>query len=116
MKTIPLDMLYSSDLERAVQTAEAINKYQKTPLQIHKDIRLRERKMGKYEGTFSSDVKKIAADLNIKYADYCNSDNEFECEEAMVARFTEWFTESVISSVAEHVGITSHGAFIRSLV
>jgi Fructose-2,6-bisphosphatase len=54
LKDIKFDVIYSSDLKRAVQTSEIINKINKFKSSIILDSRLREQYMGDWEGKKSS--------------------------------------------------------------
>jgi broad specificity phosphatase PhoE len=54
LKDIKFDVIYSSDLKRAIQTSEIINKINKFKSSIILDSRLREQNMGDWEGKKSS--------------------------------------------------------------
>ncbi len=53
-RTVRIDALYSSDLKRAMLTAEAIRRYQ--PLELHTLFDLREINVGPWEARFFADV------------------------------------------------------------
>ena len=53
-RDIPVDVLYSSDLKRAMLTAEAIRRYR--PLELHTLFDLREINVGPWEARFFADV------------------------------------------------------------
>ena len=57
LKAINFDLIYSSDLERAAETARIINAHREIPIRY--DQRLRERDAGKYSGLTLSEIAKI---------------------------------------------------------
>lgn len=60
-----IDAIYSSDLQRAVDTAEAIAGYHGLP--VHTDCRLREAAFGEWEGLTVSEIKERYPDLYERY-------------------------------------------------
>jgi alpha-ribazole phosphatase len=65
LKDLTFDVIYSSDLSRAHETAKAINKYHK--MDIVKDERLRERSFGCFEGHTSEETGEKFPELKEKY-------------------------------------------------
>ena len=53
-RTVKIDALYSSDLKRAMLTAEAIRRYR--PMELHTSFELREINVGPWEARFFADV------------------------------------------------------------
>lgn len=64
-KDIMVDAIYSSDLQRAFNTAEPIALA--TQLQITQDARLRERHFGDFEGKTWSDIDEHSPEVSIKW-------------------------------------------------
>lgn len=117
MQSIPLDMIRSSDMERARHTADAICKYQNSSLTVEQDKRLRERHMWTFEGTLSSDLKRLAAESGMSRSDYYNISDIIEHDDWMISRFKERLNDKVFTgSDLQHVCVVSHGSFIRTIV
>lgn len=102
------DVIYSSDLKRAKETAEAITK--KVDIQIHSDKRLRERHGGQIEGTTEADRLK-------KWGDNWRAlDLDIETGEEMSARGMEFLEDIIEKHRDENVLIVSHGAFLKQIL
>ncbi|NOU94121.1 histidine phosphatase family protein [Paenibacillus sp. LMG 31456] len=98
------DILISSDLLRAQETAQIISQLLKKPVQL--DKRLRERSFGQLEGT--TEQERIdrwgsgweSLDLNV------------ETLEHMLVRSTELMHELVVRYSGQKILLVSHGTFI----
>ena len=75
-----IDYIFSSDLIRAVDTANEIMKYHPN-LILNKDIRIRERSFGSLEGTSSSGI------------DWNNPPKEFEQNDSLRNRVSEFLSD-----------------------
>src|SRR5699024_156997 len=103
------NVIYSSDLKRAKQTAETIAKRIKD-IDIHLDARLRERHGGQIEGTRVEErVEKwgenwIGLDLGMKTG------------EEIIAGGMACLEEIIANHQDENILIVSHGAFIKQIL
>lgn len=103
------DVIYSSDLQRAKQTAEAIGE-RNGNIQIHLDPRLRERGGGQIEGT--TEAERIA----MWGTDWKKLDVGMEKVESMVERGSSFLEEVVREHPGKNILIVTHGAFIKHLL
>lgn len=114
-KEHPVDVLYSSDLLRAYQTAEPIGKALGLP--IHKDTGLREIKAGEWEGiSFDDMAVQYPKEAEIWVSDIGRS----RCPGGeSVAELTERIAGAVRRIAEKHDGqtvcITTHATPIRAL-
>lgn len=102
------DVIYSSDLQRAKQTAEAIGKYRH--MQVHLDERLRERNGGQIEGTTEAER------LSKWGADWRELELGMENAGSVVERGTSFLEEVIRKHPDENILIVTHGAFIKYLL
>lgn len=103
------DIIYSSDLLRAKQTAEAIAERYGN-IQIHLDTRLRERSGGQIEGT--TEEERL-----IKWGpDWRDLDLGMESADSVVERGTAFLDEVIRNHPDENILIVTHGAFIKYLL
>ncbi|NLJ74818.1 MAG: histidine phosphatase family protein [Firmicutes bacterium] len=105
--------VYSSDLSRAVWTAEAISGHHGlTPIQ---DQRIREMSFGVWEGMTREEIKQKFPD--IFYARYRDSMNTRvpggELPHEVVERFHAFLNELIKTHVSETVVVVSHGGCLR---
>ncbi|WP_077324226.1 histidine phosphatase family protein [Virgibacillus siamensis] len=102
------DIVYSSDLLRAKQTAEII--VDKIEVPLHLDPRLRERGGGLIEGTTEEErVKKWGPNWR-------ELDMGFETNENIISRGMSFIEEISDKHVDKRVLVVSHGAFIKRLL
>lgn len=98
-----IDVCYSSDLNRAMQTAQEIVKFHPS-LPIVTDERLRERYFGSFQGqTFPENID-----------DFTPSD-EIETPQAMAIRLNNFLKEISLKHTNDTILIVSHGFTIRTL-
>lgn len=115
LKKLPVDALYSSDMLRAIQTAEILNKDYKLPLRIKKE--LREIDFGGLEGKsneyivehyreFRSKLHKLKEDL--PYPDGENGQDVLERAMPVIG--------DIVHSGKKNIVIVTHGGVIRVLL
>ncbi|PEY37281.1 histidine phosphatase family protein [Bacillus cereus] len=103
------DFIYSSDLFRARQTAEAIEKNIEN-IEIHLDPRLREVSGGKIEGT-TEDERILKWGNNWRELDL-----GIESADSVKARALPFIEEITYKHPNKNILIVSHGAFIKHLL
>ncbi|KAJ7706979.1 histidine phosphatase superfamily [Mycena rosella] len=112
LRSVSFDAAYSSDLVRALKTAQIILEHRED-IEIRKEEALRERFMGDLQG------KKPEGGL--KYA--AAQDATVEPAEAIVARAVGWWTKAILQRTLAlpprdtpyNVLVTSHGGWIGAL-
>ncbi|WP_050613857.1 histidine phosphatase family protein [Bacillus testis] len=103
------DVLYSSDLLRAKQTAELIAA-KLPPLEIHYDSRLREASGGLIEGTIESErISKWGPDWR-------TMDLGMEPADQVAARGIAAMDDIVKAHQGQNILVVTHGAFIKHLL
>lgn len=115
LQDVPFDVVYSSPLIRARQTAEILRGKREIPVYI--DDRLQEMGFGRYEGT---DIQKAGSDSTDKLHDFIRHPERYKAEDgedfSQVIERAKAFIEEVLVGLErqyETVMITAHGAFIR---
>ncbi len=114
-KDHPVDVIYSSDLLRAYQTAVPISKALSLP--IHKDTGLREIKAGEWEGMSFDDLVK---DYPEEFSVWVNDVGRSRCPGGeSVVELTERVSGAVRRIAEKHDGqtvcITTHATPIRAM-
>jgi broad specificity phosphatase PhoE len=108
--------IYSSDLSRALATAEPLAKLKGLP--IHRDARLRELNLGVFQGLTHDEIRMKYPDeekgMEADYMDYVVP--EGESRRAMQARAYDVWQEIVTHEPNEPIAIFSHGGTIRLLL
>jgi len=115
-KDVPVAALYSSDLSRAVETAQAITKYH--PLQVITDPRLREMNMGAWEKNFlgnhihyrPDEVEKFSNDLENWHAEGSESSAQ------VTARAMAALKDIAEANDGKIVAAVSHGITTRCII
>lgn len=115
LKDTHFDFLYSSDLDRAYETAEAVNKYHN--LEIIKDESFREINGGKWEDVPWDDLPVLFPE---SYEKWLNNPIETQMPDGeTMVEFNERLILGIHKLIARHEGkticIASHGTAIRSL-
>ena len=113
LKEIPFDMIYSSDLPRAVKSAEIIQSQLQTPCPLESIPDLREWQLGKLEGLkiatlnaiYPQQIKAFRSNL----AQFDTKMFEAESLYSTIQR-TIQFIKSLKGSTAENILIVGHGA------
>lgn len=106
--------LYSSDLHRAVQTAEAIARKSGHPIQT--DARLREKDYGDFEGLTMAEVRERYPEESARMA----SDEDFvipggESRRQTSRRVVECIEEIAARHTGRRVLVVAHGGVLSSL-
>ena len=115
-KDINFDLIFSSDLMRAIRTAEIIAFERKLAIQATEV--LRERYYGKLEGkeykaveTYRQLLSKLKAeDLQVK------ENNEIEDDESIIARVITFLRETAITNPKKTILVVTHGGIIRTFL
>lgn len=101
------DVLYSSDLSRARQTAEAIAR--RVGLPIRTDPELREQGQGKREGLLLEDAKRLYPDPNAPEVGR-------ETQEALRERAVRAFEKIRDAHPGQRILVVAHGALMASFL
>ncbi|KAK7038159.1 phosphoglycerate mutase-like protein [Favolaschia claudopus] len=115
LRSVRFDAAYSSDLVRAVKTAEIILEHQ-TDIEIRREEALRERFLGSLQGT------KIGAGIQARVAR--RDDETVERQEVFSARAVQWWKKAILQrtralprrETVYNVLVTSHGGWIMTLL
>ncbi|MCL4348238.1 MAG: histidine phosphatase family protein, partial [Candidatus Thermoplasmatota archaeon] len=107
LKAINFDLIYSSDLGRAAETARIINAHREIPIRY--DQRLRERDAGKYSGLTLSEIAKIKG-VDLTISKYVSDDilEGIEPLSQLISRVTE-FIDHLMNSKFKRCLIIGHG-------
>jgi broad specificity phosphatase PhoE len=113
---VQFDAIYSSDLKRAIQTAEIISSYQKG-LQISIDKQLREIHMGVFHTSSEDEIKKDYPEF---YNEFLKRETDFrypsgESGEEVLTRILN-FLEPIKYKKFNNICIVCHGGIIRSVI
>lgn len=112
-----IDVLYSSDLQRAIDTAAPLAKAR--GLDVHTRDDLREISMGEWEGMHSDDIQSGYPELWARLYDH---DEDLprgvtgETFAGVAARMRAALDEIVAAHAGKRVGIVSHGGSLRALL
>ena len=107
-----IDVLYSSDLARARETAEIVAA--KLGLEVQVDPRLRERSFGSWEGLTMLEIEERFADSHRRWrAGEGAGADDAEAFEDFFARVTEFLADVLRLHPDEEVLVISHGGSIR---
>ncbi len=109
------DVLYSSDLGRAVQTAEAIS--EQLGLEINLDVRLRERNLGILQGLT---IERFREEKNEEYEQFRSSDPDYVIPDGESIREMHERAVSCLFDISDkHKGqkiiIVAHGGILDSI-
>ena len=111
-----IDAVYSSDLSRAVKTAEAIAHHHGLTPKL--DPRIREMSFGVWEGMTRDEIKQTFPD--VFYARYNDSMNTRipggELPYEVVERFREFLDELIRTHPNETIVVVSHGGSLRFVI
>jgi broad specificity phosphatase PhoE len=113
LKDVDFDEIYSSDLRRAQETAEAIAKNKNKKVKL--DNSIREVHYGKYHGQFSkvqqqveAAIKLLAEEEKMKY-----QFEDMEIEENAVDRFTKFIKKITNENSGKTIAVVNHGKIMR---
>jgi len=111
-----IDVIYSSDLARAQQTAQAVAGATGAPL--HTLVSLRERHFGAFQGRSFADIQAIAADQAERWRRRVPDWEPPGGGESLLS-FQERITQAVSALAAEnmgkHIGVFTHGGVLDVL-
>lgn len=112
-EVINIDVIYTSDLGRAKETALSIA--QKYNLEVNIDLNLRERYFGKFEGLKAKEVQLLYGDFDILK---CNESNIYDIEtyESLKSRVYNSIYNICKNHINNNIVIVSHGAVINSFL
>jgi len=120
LKNVPLEIIYSSDLERARDTATKVSSKMRLEI-LHTDF-LRENSFGEAEGLLYTEVKeKFGLELWENYrsmsdAHYSVGFPGGETKEQSVTRVLNLFKKIISEGKYAQIGISTHGGIIRNLI
>jgi probable phosphoglycerate mutase len=123
IKHLPFDAVYSSDLPRAVATAQILTKHLK--IELHTSKLLRERDAGPVEGTTAADRAttphihdQFNAYLQLKSANKWGKKPfpNFESNQEVALRFEAELTRIAARQPNHHVLVVAHGGNIRNFL
>ena len=112
LKSEPIDAIYSSDLRRARQTAEAIAKFHSIPIRY--DRLLRERGFGKMEGMPAEDFRKARECSGLPRHLYRPPGGENYSD--LQKRVRRFLSEIKPRHPKENVLVVAHGGIIRTFI
>jgi broad specificity phosphatase PhoE len=107
-----IDVVYSSDLARARETAEIVAA--ELGLEVRVDPRLRERSFGSWEGLTTSEIEDRFADSHRRWREgVCAGADDAETFEDFSARVNDFLADVLRLHPGENVLVISHGGSIR---
>lgn len=116
LSKVRFNAIYSSDLKRAVQTAEIISSYQQELL-LEVDKQIREIHMGVFHTNSEEQIRKDHPEF---YNEFLKKDTDFKYPEGEsgeeVQKRTLNFLESIKFKKLDNVCIVCHGGVIRSVI
>jgi broad specificity phosphatase PhoE len=120
MRSIQLDVIISSDLERALVTGQTVANLNKVPFIV--DVRLREMSYGLAEGMlFEEAIKSFGAELwkNLQSFKAENDHIGFpggETRKQSRDRFLKVLQDIIENTNHKNIGISTHGGAIRNIL
>lgn len=120
MQSLPLDVIFSSDLSRAAHTGNRVAEALRIP--IHFDPRLREMSYGEAEGLIYQDaILKYGDEIWMKLSSFKREFDDVgfpggETRKEARDRFMSLLEEVVQKTNHQHIGISTHGGAIRNIL
>lgn len=120
LSKIPLEIIVTSDLQRAHATGTYVARHKNIPLQV--DPRLREMSYGAIEGLIYEEAIAIHGEEMWERLKCFKLENDEVCfpggetRKETRARFLALLDELAKSSTYEHIGISTHGGVLRTIV
>jgi len=116
LKDIHFEAVFSSDLIRAIRTAEIIILEKKLAVVTTKT--LRERLFGRFEGKHIDELRKILGELIFfsKERQKKLDLNDIENDEEVMGRFIPFIREVAIAYKGKNVLMVSHGGLMRAFL
>jgi broad specificity phosphatase PhoE len=107
-----IDVVYSSDLSRARETADIVAS--KLGLEVRVDPRLRERSFGSWEGLTTAEIEERFADSHRRWRDGASAGaDDAETFEDFFTRVNGFLADLLRLHAGENVLVISHGGSIR---
>jgi len=118
IKPLNLDILFTSHLHRAEETAAMLRQSLKEPIPVFHDHRFRERDFGSLSGKPMEEILKLAPNYNEDEKNQTYDYTRFGGETAEQVRFRVLTGVLDIAENYDHenVGIMTHGGVIRALL
>jgi broad specificity phosphatase PhoE len=115
-KNEKIDIMYSSPFKRALQTADAVNKYQ--GLEIIKDDRIVEINGGDFEGKYWDEIDRLYPEQSYMWKNRLDSFNAPNGEKMIEVyeRMRMAVTDLVTRNIGKTVAVVSHGCAIRNFL
>jgi|AntRauTorcE11898_2_1112593.scaffolds.fasta_scaffold00018_48 alpha-ribazole phosphatase len=117
-ESYPIQSLYTSDLERALDTARSINHYHDLKLNIEKD--LQEISLGEWQGKTRAEVEKDYGDFirqrQEKNDIYTTAVPGGESYQTLEKRAVAILNKIVEKEGSEHVAVVTHGGVIKAII
>ena len=117
LKDIHFEAVFSSDLIRAIRTAEIIMLEKK--LAVITTNTLRERMFGRFEGKHIDELRKILGELILFSKERQKKLfglNDIENDEEVIGRFIPFIREVAVAYQGKSVLMVSHGGLIRAFL
>ncbi|MCO4792243.1 MAG: histidine phosphatase family protein [Bacteriovoracaceae bacterium] len=120
MENIPLEIIFTSHLKRAHETAQIVSSAKKVPLEINKD--LRETFFGEMEGLFLDDiVKHVGEEYWNQFRDVLNKDRGLclpggETRGEVTDRMSAVLETLIDQNQYQSIGISTHGSALVNLL
>jgi len=107
-----IEVIFSSDLKRARDTANSINEVLNVPISFHKELRSLD--MGIYQGMLYSDFinKSEVAEIFVDY-DKCIKNGESINQ--LINRTKQFVHNIALNCTQNHIAIITHGAVVGNL-
>jgi probable phosphoglycerate mutase len=119
LKDVKFDAAFSSTSPRAVNTAQGIIDENAHPLKLQQDLRIREWKLGEFEGRIFMELHEQYPEIMHNFRNRIDlfPGHDFGGEELddVIGRFTH-FLKDVSENDYENVLIVSHGAVLTSFL
>lgn len=120
LSSIAFDALYSSDLDRALQTARIVLSKQQSFVAFHNDSRLREMSYGEAEGLDFTEAMNLFSEQMLRLRTFKEEDDHIfipggETRKASRERFFEVLKEIIDETEYQTIGISTHGGALRNV-
>lgn len=112
LKGHPIDVILSSDLQRAKDTVLAISRHHPCPVVFTTEVR--ERSFGIYEGRLREEYLDVIHKLGINQSEFLPEGGE--SPQHVMIRSKGFFDSTMVKHRGKTVLVCAHGAFNRSLI
>lgn len=118
VKFLNLDVLITSYLHRAEETAALLKQSLKNPIPLYHDYRFRERDFGSLSGKSQDEIKKLIPDYEEREKNQTYDYMPFGGETAEQVRFRvlSGVLDTATNYSHKNVGVLTHGGVIRALL